>query len=206
MVKLIKQIIILFISNFIMTNSYNCQIQIDTLIYSSKEKHIDSKIDTINRYRTLLFDEIRSQNKNIQLVANYQNYLNNIIDNGLPNEENFLLYIYTQKWDSVLNIISKMDYPYKVNNISLKGEDIWICGDYNCNYIILIKKSKFVNNQVYIDILNSAISEEQKDFLIIFIPNYFGNKITQNNIKIKTAFKIFKNQYPQSQYIKYINK
>ena len=60
-----------------------------------------AKIDKINRARVLLFDEICSQSKEIELIANIQDYLNDITNDnnvkyiGLSNKENFLLYIYT---------------------------------------------------------------------------------------------------------------
>ena len=204
MVKLINKIILIIAFSFIITNNVNCQDKIDSLVYFS----IESNIDSIKKVRKLLLDELRSQNKNIQLVASLQDYLNNTIDGKLSNQENFLLYIYTEKWDSVLSTISKMEYPYKIDRFSLQGEDVWIWGEHasNCTILIyLIKKSKFINNQAYINISNAALSEEQKDFLKIFLPNYFGYNFTQNNIKVKIAYKYFNKKYPESWYLKYIS-
>jgi len=208
MIKVIKIAISLFVFCIIVINNINCQSKVDSIIQSQPLV----KIDQINRARVLLRDEVFSGNKDIQLIISIQSYLNNHTNanyEGLSLEENFLLYIYTQKWDSVLNIISKMNYtdriPYRTYQFSLMGEDIVLTYEIGRYSIFFIEKSKIINKQLYIDISNSTLSEEQKAFLKIFIPNYWGLKFTQNKISIKNAYDVFKEKYPESQYIEYIN-
>jgi hypothetical protein len=201
------KVISIFIFCIIVTNNINSQNKLDSIFQSQPL----TKIDQINRTRVLLRNEIFFGNKDFGLITAYQNYLNSLADanyNGLSVEENFLLYIYIQEWNSVLNIIPEMNYttkiPYRTSQLSLMGKNIFL--DYEigrCSFF-LIEKSKILNKQLYINISNSTLSEEQKDFLTIFIPNYWGYKYTQNKISIKTAYDVFKKKYPESQYVEYI--
>jgi len=207
MIKVNNTVISLIFWGIIIINNIYCQVNIDSILQSQPL----TKIDQINISRVLLHDEVFSGNKNLGLITAYQNYLNSFTDanyKGLSIEENFLLYIYTQKWDSVLNIIPKMNYtdriPYRTYQLSLIGDNICLTYEIGRCSIFFIEKSKIINKQLFVDISNSTLSEEQKDFLAIFIPNYWGYKFTQNKAKITTAYETFKQKYPESQYVEYI--
>lgn len=199
--KKIFSIIFCFLSfNILFSQNY-----IDSIVASMPL----TKIDKINRARDLLYEQIFIvKNKDIQFIKKIQNYLNNINDSsciGISFYENLLLYVYIRDWDNVLNTISKMTAPYKINHLSFHGEMIFLQKQRRTSAFFTISKSQVVNKQFYVDISNSDLSKEQKEFIGIFIPKYLGCKFTQNNIKIKSAYKSFKKKYPKSQYLKYIN-
>lgn len=198
---------------WIITTTVYCQVIInidpvnnDTLKGIQPKKR-NKTYDTIINYRVLLFDEMQTQNPDSKKIALLQRKLNSISDsnfrNCLDEEENLILFIYQQKWDSVLSIISCMHYPYKINMLSIDVEYVYV-SKYRDNGFVPLNKSLFVNNKILTSISNSFLIEEQKDFLTLFIHSYFGYKNIQGNINIKSAFRKFKKKYPDSRYLKYI--
>ena len=209
-----KKIIIFSLLYWIITTNVYCQVIInidpvnnDTLRGIQPKKR-NKTYDTIINYRVLLFDELQNQNPNVNKIAILQSKLNSISDSNvsdvlLSEEENLILFIYQQKWDSVLSIISCMHYPYKVDMLSIDGEYVYV-SKYNDNFFDPLNKSLFVNNKIFTSITNSSLIEEQKYFLTLFIHSYFGYKNIQGNIKVKSAFRKFKKEYSNSRYLKYI--
>jgi len=183
------------------------QSNIDSLIKSQPI----TKIDKINRARNLLYESIK--NKDILLITNLQEYLNNISDAnycGLNIDENFLLYIHLEEWNKALNTIVKMPSPRRINNISISGDIIFFQKELGVNTISIISKEKIINNSFYDNLLNSNITNEQKDFLKIFLPYYLNNYYIQKNNKmvsfnIKSEYTKFRKKYPDSEYLNYIN-
>jgi len=208
-----KKIIFFSLLYWIITTTVYCQVIInidpvnnDTLKGIQPKKR-NKTYDTIINYRVLLFDEMQTQNPDSKKIALLQRKLNSISDsnfrNCLDEEENLILFIYQQKWDSVLSIISCMHYPYKINMLSIDVEYVYV-SKYRDNGFVPLNKSLFVNNKILTSISNSFLIEEQKDFLTLFIHSYFGYKNIQGNINIKSAFRKFKKKYPDSRYLKYI--
>lgn len=181
------------------------------------EKHRDNtasqyplsyQSDTNERLRSMLFDEIRIKHPNKQVIIALQDALNGRMQDSvkralLSDEENLILYIFLHRWDSVLKIIPHL-YPYKVNLLSLEGEEIYVSVNGNSAFVP-IQKSKFVNSKICTSISNSLLSDEKKEFLNLFIHSYFGYQRLQNNIKLRRAYKTFKKKYTNSEYLKYIS-
>ena len=91
----------------------NISFSILLLIIVSTNKSIAEyklELQDVNNIRVLLFDEIFIKSRNIQLIKDLQENLNSRINVfQLSIEENLVLFIYMHEWDSVLNIIPKMD-------------------------------------------------------------------------------------------------
>ncbi len=195
-------------------NAADSAISQDIMIDSCRTYYVYplySKEDNIAKIHDSIFLGIYKQNLDKQLIAALQDSLNHITDDDvkcilLSNQENILLYIYLNKWDSVLNAITKLEYPYKIDEFSFgeESEYVWIGMVRRNLHFVIIKKQKFMNDEIYRDISNASLSKEQRDFLMLFIPSYFGHNYTPDNIKVKTAYKNFKKKYPESKYSKYI--
>jgi hypothetical protein len=181
-------------------NSLFSQVNVDSLVKSQPL----IKIDKINRARVLLWEEVSSQNKNIEFIASLQNYLNKFTDGtyvALDDEEKFLLFAYTQQWDSVLSAILKMKHPYQIHEFHFEGEDFFFSPELGSTRVCIIKKSEIIDNMPFAKLAKSDFSEEEKDFIKLFVPKYLGYKRKQ----YKSKHKDFVVKYPTSKYLKYIN-
>ena len=159
----------------------------------------------------LLIDAINSKNKNKNLISEIQTYLNeNYIENDYFNKlsinENFLIYLYVNNWDSVYKIIDVLNTP-KRRKLKI---DVYPNYIYNLHNILTHKifVADSMNNIIN-EVNNSDLSKEKKDFLKIYIPYYYSNyniiDYTESfSDSLNTKYKDFKNNYSESKYTNYI--
>jgi len=212
----IKILIIVIIISLFQLECYAQHYDIDSLIRSRPL----SKTDQKNRAYDLLYDAICAENIDVQLISGLQSYLNQNFDDffyrSLTLEENLYIYLYTKNWDSAFDVIKKITKKSSQNSVNYTYQNNL---NYRPNYnsqnrrlcIVLTEKINKIN--INEEISNSNLSEEQKDFLILFreylqIILYNSNYYYQNNERkienIQTEYKKLKNTYPESEYLNWI--
>jgi len=181
-------ILILFLFLQIVCFSQN----IDSLIISRPA----NENELINIARDLLLQEILSYSPDIQKIIDIQEYINANYYLGLSDDENLMLYYYTQNWDKALMQIIAFNHGLINDNPPNAVRNL---------FFILYRK---IEETKKIDFCKSNLSQELIDFLIL----YYNCKILRIEIrnrkesvnKSNYLIKKFKKDYPNSSYLQYL--
>ena len=212
-----KTTIIILIIIVLTVFQLNCYTQnIDSLINSQPI----SKTEQVNILKELLNEAINSENPDVVLISNLQNYWNKNFDEKyyqkLSFEENCLLSIFvnllSKNWDTIFNIIDRMSYLYQENNAKEDSENNYNYRMRGLQNFLNTLSQKSNTEQIYNEILNSELSTEKKDFLKVFLQYFFSNVPFADfslSAKIRNElfsnYKKFKKDYPKSKYINYFS-
>lgn len=185
--KILLSILFLFFNIFCFSQN------IDSII-NSKPK---TEEELINISRELLHKEILYNSIDIQKVIYIQKYINNKYHLGLSDEENLMLYYFTKNWENALTQIINFNHGLI--------DDEPPTAVVNLYKVLLIK---ILETNILEDLQKSNLSQEQKDFLILYF-NCITLRITdisRNKFykKLNKLIQLFKKDYPNSSYSQYL--
>jgi len=185
---------VLFSVFFLLFNLVCFSQNIDSIV-NSKPKTND---ELINIARELIYKEVVDETPDINNIRAYQNYLNEDKKSGLEDIENLMLDYFLQDWDNALQHIDTYHFIFRTGR-----------GQNTAKNLSDILSDKVIENNTLDNLQHSNLSQEVKDFLIL----YFNLKVLwkeTHNYKIliqnaENIIKEFNNNYPYSLYSQYLN-